>query len=104
MKMWGTWVAQLVKHLTLDIGSGHNLIVCEIEPHVGLHTDNAQPAWDSLSFSLNLTPACACSLSFKINIFFFLNVSTILNISLEDLLRWKVRPSEEKSSNPNPTG
>ena len=28
----GTWVAQLVKHLTLDFGSGHDLTVREFEP------------------------------------------------------------------------
>ena len=30
-----TWVAQLVKHLT-DFGWGHNLMVCEMEPHVAI--------------------------------------------------------------------
>ena len=35
----------------LDVGSGHDLTVREFEPHVGLHTDNAGPAWDSLSLS-----------------------------------------------------
>ena len=34
---WGAWVAQSVKHPTLDFGSGHDLIVCEIDLHVGLH-------------------------------------------------------------------
>ena len=28
----GTWVAQLVKHLTLDFSSGHDLKVCGIKP------------------------------------------------------------------------
>ena len=28
----GTWVAQWVKHPTLDFSSGHDLPVCEIEP------------------------------------------------------------------------
>ena len=49
----GAWVAQLVKHLTLDfVGSGHDLMLCEIEPHVRFHTDSTEPAWDSLPFSL----------------------------------------------------
>ena len=30
--MWGTWVAQLVESPTLDFGSGHNLVIHEIEP------------------------------------------------------------------------
>ena len=40
----GTWVAQLVKRLTLGFGSGHNLTVREFEPHIGLHTDGVEPA------------------------------------------------------------
>ena len=36
VKMQGAWVAQLVKHPTLDFSSGHDLTVCETEPHVGL--------------------------------------------------------------------
>ena len=31
-------MAQWDKHPTLDFGSGHDLMVCEIEPHVGLRT------------------------------------------------------------------
>ena len=30
---WGTWVAQSVKHLILDLGSGHDLTVSKLEPH-----------------------------------------------------------------------
>ena len=33
-KNWGTWVAHLVKHPTLDFGSGHEVMVSEIEPCV----------------------------------------------------------------------
>ena len=29
-------MAQLVKQLTLDFGSGHDLAVCEFEPYMGL--------------------------------------------------------------------
>ena len=50
----GTWVAQSVKHLTLDFGSGHDLMVCEFEPCVRLCADSEEPAWDSLSPSLCL--------------------------------------------------
>ena len=49
----GTWVAQLVKHLTLDFSSDHDLTVHEFEPHVGLLTDSMEPAWDSLSPALS---------------------------------------------------
>ena len=32
----GAWVAQLVKHLTLDLSSGHDLMVGGIKPLIGL--------------------------------------------------------------------
>ena len=51
---WGTWVAQSVKHLTLDLGSGHDLTVHEFEPCVQLFADSAEPAKNSLSPSLPL--------------------------------------------------
>ena len=44
-----------VKHLTLDFSSGHDFAVCNIEPRVGLCTDNTEPTWDSLSLSLSLS-------------------------------------------------
>ena len=34
-------MAKLVKHLTLDFGSGHDLKVHGIEPHFSLCTDSA---------------------------------------------------------------
>ena len=36
--------AQLVKHPTLDFGSGHDLTVHGIELHVGLCDDSTEPA------------------------------------------------------------
>ena len=42
-------MAQLVKHPTLDFGSGHDLVVQEFELHIGLHADSAEPAWDILA-------------------------------------------------------
>ena len=62
---WGTYVAQLVEHLTLDLGSGHDLTVCEIEPRIWLCTDIAEPAWDSLFPSVSLSLPCLLSLSQK---------------------------------------
>ena len=56
-------MAQSDEHPTLDFGSGGDPMVCEFEPHVGLCADSTEPAWDSLSLSLCLSPACACSLS-----------------------------------------
>ena len=54
----GAWVAQSVKHLTLDFGFGHDLMDCEFEPCVRLWADSTEPAWDSLSPSLS---ALLCS-------------------------------------------
>ena len=44
----GAWVAQSVKLPTLDFGSGHDLMVCGFELHVGLCVGSVEPAWDSL--------------------------------------------------------
>ena len=55
-------VAQLVEHLTLDFGSGHDLTVCEFKPHVG----SALTA-QSLLGILSLCPSLTCALSLKIN-------------------------------------
>ena len=43
----------LVKPLTLDLSSGHDLTVHGIELHVGLWADSMEPAWNSLSPSLS---------------------------------------------------
>ena len=67
-------MAQSVEPPTLDFLSGHDLSVREFQPHIGLHADSAEPAWDSLSPSLSAFPprvsACvlSLSLSLKINI------------------------------------
>ena len=47
----GTWLAQSVKPQALDFSSGHGLGDCEIEPCIGLCTNMAEHAWDSLSLS-----------------------------------------------------
>ena len=57
-------MAQSVKHLTLDFGSGHDLMVHGFEPLVGLCAHIAEPVWDSLSLPLSLPlPFPASSLS-----------------------------------------
>ena len=58
----GTWVAQSVKRLTLDFGSGHDLMVCDFKARIGLCANSSEPAWDSLSLSLFLPLPCALSL------------------------------------------
>ena len=64
-------MAQSVKRPTLDLGSDHDLTVCEFEPHIRLCSDGAEPAWDSVSPSLYPSPTCArllaLSPSLKIN-------------------------------------
>ena len=44
-------MAQWVKRLTLDVGSGHDLTVCEIEAHVGLCADSTELACKFLILS-----------------------------------------------------
>ena len=59
--LWGAWVAQSVKHPTLNFGSGHDLTVHEIQPYVGLCADSMEPAWDSLFPSLSASPLLTLS-------------------------------------------
>ena len=61
--MWGTWVAQSVKHPILDFGRGHDLTVPEIESRIGLCAGGTGVAWDSLSLPLSARPPFALSLS-----------------------------------------
>ena len=61
-------MAQSVKHWILDFGSGQHLTVHEIEPHIGLCTDNAEPAWDSLSSSFCPSLACLCVLVLSLSL------------------------------------
>ena len=58
------WLSQLsIKSLTLDLGSGHDLVIREFQPHTILCADGAEPAWDSHSFCLSLPLPCSLSLS-----------------------------------------
>ena len=55
-KTQGAWVAQSVECFTLDFRSGHDLMVRETEPCVGLCADNTEPAGDfSVPFLLFLS-------------------------------------------------
>ena len=51
-KMLGAWVAQLVKLSAQVMISQFR----EFETRVRLHADGAEPAWDSLSLPLSLSP------------------------------------------------
>ena len=64
---WGTWVAESVKLLTLDLGSGHDLTVHGLEPHIWPCPDSAVPDWDSLSPFLSLPLPHSCSLSLSLS-------------------------------------
>ena len=60
-------MAQPVKHPTVDISSGHDLVALGIEPCVRVSADGVEPTWDYLSpLSLPLR-LLALSLSLKIN-------------------------------------
>ena len=48
------WLSQL--SVQLDLGSGHDLSVCGMEPHIGLCADSADPAWNSLFPFLSALP------------------------------------------------
>ena len=60
----GTWVAQSVKHQTLEFGSRHDLAVHGIKPHIRLQANSVEPASDHLSPSLSTPPLLMLS---KIN-------------------------------------
>ena len=61
----GARSAQSGKCPTLDFGLGCDLMVCELEPCVGLCTDSMEPPWDVLSPSLSAP--LPLSLCLKIN-------------------------------------
>jgi len=48
LRSWGAWVAQLVKHPTLDFSSVHDLRVVRSSP-VSSSMRHMESAWDSLS-------------------------------------------------------
>ena len=52
-------MAQSIKHPTLSFGSGHDLMVYEIEPCISLHADSREPAWDAFSLLLGSPPTQA---------------------------------------------
>ena len=62
-------MAQLVKHP--NFGSGHDLMVCEFEAHVGLYADSSEPGecfgfCVCVSFSLCLSSTHTLSLSLSL--------------------------------------
>ena len=61
-------MALLLKPLTLDFSSGHDLMVGEFEPCMGLCTGNVEPAWESLSLSLSLCLPLSFLLSLSLSL------------------------------------
>ena len=59
-------MTQSVKHPTLDFGSGHDSTIHGFEPHVGLCTDSAKPAWGFLSPSSSAPLPHSLSLSLMV--------------------------------------
>ena len=67
-KKTGTWVAQLVKHLTLGFSSGHDLMASWVQAsRRALSWHHRACLGFSLSLSLCPSPTCAISVSLKIN-------------------------------------
>ena len=63
----GTWMAQSVELLTLGFGSGHDLMVREIEPRDRIRADSMEAAGDSLSPSLSASPPLSCTYMFSLS-------------------------------------
>ena len=64
MQLPGCVGDSVVKHQTLDLGSGYDLRVGGIEPCIELHADSAELAWDSLCPTpLTQVHVCSCFLS-----------------------------------------
>ena len=59
-------MAQSLKDPTLGFSSGHDLMVCEFKPRMGLWADSREPAWDSLSLPLSGPAVVSPSLFLKI--------------------------------------
>ena len=72
-KSWGTWVAQSVKCLTLDFGSGHDLTVGEFGPVMGcVLTVRSLLGILCVSFSVSALPFLSLSPSLPLSLFLFL--------------------------------
>ena len=64
----GTWVAQSVKHPTLDFGSGHDLMVHGFKLCIELCANGAESAWDPLTPSPSTPPLLTCALSLSLSL------------------------------------
>ena len=90
----GAWVVQSVERPTLDLGSGHDLTVHEIEPQVGAYLRF------SLSLSLCPSPAHAFSLSQKKKIIIIIMRGAWVAQSVKHPTSAQVMLSQSVSSSP----
>ena len=59
-------MAQLVKHVTLGVSSGHDLAALWVQALIELCAASTEPAWDSLPLPLSCpSPIHAVSISLK---------------------------------------
>lgn len=77
--MWGSWVAQLVEHRTLDFKSGHDFKVERSSPCVGLCT------LGGVYFS-PLSPSASASPPTQVHAFSFSQINKYLNLKKKRLL------------------
>ena len=59
-KRGAAFMAQSVKHLALDFGSGQDLMVRGSETPIKLFTDGEKSAWDFLSLPVSLPLPSSC--------------------------------------------
>ena len=64
---WGAWMAQSVRHLTVDFTSGHDLMVLRSSPTLGSRL-GVKPAYYSLSPSALHARTYALSLSLSLSL------------------------------------
>ena len=64
------WVVQWVNCPTPDLGSSHDLTVCDFDPYIGFCTDGRETAWNSVSPPFCPSPLLVsirlCSLSLSL--------------------------------------
>ena len=88
-------MAQLVKHQTLDFGSGHDLQVGETELCIGLCPDSMEPASDSHFPFLSSPPPLMCAGTY-VRTF---SLSKQINLKKKSLYSWSSVPRSKSNVN-----
>ena len=70
-------MAHLVKCVTVDLSSGHDLTICGVKPHIRLSAESMETSWDSVSLSLTLPISLTVSkqMNFKHENYFMAGIS-----------------------------